>query len=239
MKILSFDVGIKNLAFCLTTIDNEHVKFDKWNCVEIPTDIKKIIKHLNDLFDSDIDNLDVVLIEKQPNKNPKMKCVEIVLTTYFNMKECKKVIVYSAKHKLGKDLGRQVKGKHNYRERKKLSIVKCSLFLKEYQMESELELFTKSKKKDDLSDCFLQMLSYIKHSFYASDKMNEIDLSETKIICRKPTDKQIRTGNYSICNLKYLMNCTSEDVLKSDVRVIKAIKKFFNGDWDCAKNKLK
>lgn len=239
MKILSFDVGIKNLAYCLLDNDEGNVNIKSWDCVQIPTDIKQIIEYLNNLYEEKLElilsDIDVVLIEKQPNRNPRMKMIETILTTYFLMKKSKKVISYSAKYKLGKTIGNQMKGKSNYRERKLISVSKCKLFLKNQKMNKELEIINQSKKKDDLSDCFLQILAYINHDFYNSVEMKECENvhNDSKIISRKPSEKQKKKG-YSIYNLKFIINNKCKDDIITDVKCINAIEKFYKGNIDNA-----
>lgn len=239
MKILSFDVGIKNLAFCCM----HDMKIINWDCVEIPTDIKKIIEYLDNLFECMLkfewETFDLILVEKQPNRNPRMKMIETLLMTYFLMKKVMSVKSYSAKYKLGKTIGKQVKGQDNYRIRKKISIEKCKCFLKQNEMIKDLETINKSKKKDDLSDCFLQILAYIDHEFYKSNQMETYEGEIcTKIVSRKPSDKQIKKG-YSQSNLKYLINTDTIENLTNNINFIKAVKKFYNGDIHRAIQELK
>ena len=165
--ILSFDVGIKNLAFCV--IDCQF-KIHDWFCTEIPnptTHLKSLLYYLDSL--QLMDNIDTILIEKQPYRNAKMRLLENILLTYFNVRNIDnsndvKILSYSAKHKLG-ELGKQIKGKKNYNQRKKLSIQLCSTFLDRYTQEAVFKYyFTQSKKKDDLADCVLQVLSYLNYN---------------------------------------------------------------------------
>jgi hypothetical protein len=54
-----------------------------------------------------------------------------------------------------------LKEKTTYAQRKKLGIVITRQILEE-KYTSQVEYFGKHKKKDDLSDCFLQLLDYMK-----------------------------------------------------------------------------
>ena len=82
MKILSFDVGIKNLAYCIT--NNEVI--EKWEVLDITANAKEsncaklvtILDTCEGLLDCDL-----VLIEKQPSKNNKMRIIEGLLNAYF------------------------------------------------------------------------------------------------------------------------------------------------------------
>lgn len=240
MRILSFDVGIKNLAYCIYYNENDSFQIELWDVSEIPVDMEKILNCLDTMFPTSLlENIDIVVIEKQPGRNCKMKRIEIILNIFFILKNIRKVVIYHAKHKLG-NVGKMYKGKTNYNQRKKLSIERCKLFLMEYNKELELKKLLASKKKDDLADCLLQILAFINHKFYVefqfpnSEYKNEIKL---KITSRKPTEKQSKTC-YSKSNIKYFINNNSKDFLISDNKFIKAINRHYDGNIDAAYNEL-
>ena len=99
MKILSWDVGIYNLSYCiLERDDNDHsnVKIIDWDIVNLVDneDMKKNIKkNINILFENiprklhelpQLLDVDIVVIENQPSlKNPKMKSIQMILYSYF------------------------------------------------------------------------------------------------------------------------------------------------------------
>jgi hypothetical protein len=209
----------------------------KWKIIRIPTDIPHIIDFLDIEFKDIIDEVDLVLIEHQPNKNPKMRVIETVLTCFFIMRNISKTIQYSAKFKLGKKIGATVKGVKNYSQRKKISIEMTKLFLEKNNFKDELQMFLKSKKKDDLADSFLQCLSYMKHEFYDDDDI-EIVTQDIKIVSRKPTQKQEK-GMYSRSNLKYMFNNNPKDDMKKNPKVLKAVCKWYRSDFEKAFNELK
>lgn len=106
-----------------------------------------------------IGDIKVVLIENQisPIAN-RMKSIQSMVTQYCVMKCAKDTdIVYvSATNKL--------KGinTNSYTERKKVGIEKCKDILLSSDINREwLEYFNKHKKKDDLSDCYIQGQWYI------------------------------------------------------------------------------
>ena len=108
MKILSFDVGIKNLSYCYLDVcmgntreDSDSMKTSlkmiEWNnictteegvnCAKIKLDdlTMCVLNALHDTFDEAYE-ADVVLIENQPMlKNGQMKTVAVIIYTYFNM----------------------------------------------------------------------------------------------------------------------------------------------------------
>ena len=195
--ILSFDIGIKNLAYCLmykdNTIDNNNnIKIINWDIIQLIEDDVKckgvsldaitnvLYNKLQEIFlDYDITE---VLLENQPVlKNPVMKSIQIILYSFFQYEKVLmgrdinliKFINASNKLKLGKNLSEInnsediVKIKSKYTKNKKLAIIYTNHFLQERLIEEDYikynEIFNKHKKKDDLSDAFLQGLYYIEN----------------------------------------------------------------------------
>ena len=195
--ILSFDIGIKNLAYCILykdlTISNEkNLIIHKWGIINILEDNEKckdisldeigtrMYKRLQDEFLEE--NITEVLLENQPVlKNPVMKSIQILIMGFFKYesvilgREIKliKLINASNKLKLGKKLIQFnesediLKIKSKYNRNKKLAILYTNYFL-EKELYSDYNkyntLFNEHKKKDDLSDAFLQGLYYIKNN---------------------------------------------------------------------------
>jgi hypothetical protein len=227
MYILSFDVGLKNLAFCILK-ENEIID---WDVSEIKYRTNQnlcdaIVHHLDNF--PQMLNCETVLIEKQPSRNNKMRIIEALLNAYFVIKgssnvesKISKVLVYSAKYKLGSNT---MKGKANYSERKKISIARCKKFLEITSNEKWNSEFFKSKKKDDLSDCLLQALAYNKHDIFQS--LQDVENNE-KVSIRKPSEKQERSGNYSRSNIKYLLQTYKYDASNMPPKLLKSIKKFY------------
>ena len=188
--LLSFDIGIKNLAYCIlnyNTEDNSDITIIKWNiiplldknekCKGFPLDelTKRMYEHLNKEFYSyDIDN---VLLENQPVlKNPVMKSVQMILFSYFQYQK----IMLNRKIKLIKfiNAGNKLKVGRNFNEinynaeinaikskytrNKKFAILYTDKILIDRLKDSKNnEYFNKHKKKDDLADAFLQAIYYI------------------------------------------------------------------------------
>ena len=162
MIILSFDIGIKNLAYCM--IDTEDNSILDWNILDCSgtNETLRVIEEIDSL--EYLTEADIVLLEKQPSFNPKMRNISTALYVYFVLriqheqsKECK-IIFYPAKYKLKCcDITIEHKSKDKYRQNKNLGVVHTRHFLKTHQ-----DFFEKHKKKDDLADCYLQALSYIK-----------------------------------------------------------------------------
>jgi len=117
---------------------------------------------LDDLF-KDENIIDYVLIENQisPIAN-RMKTVQGMIAQYFIMSDVAvdKIEFVSASNKL-KDC--DDKDKVNYKDRKKLGIKRClELLSTNNGFNDKLDYFDSHKKKDDLSDSFLQGMWFIK-----------------------------------------------------------------------------
>lgn len=202
MKILSFDVGIKNLAFCII---NEEEKILNWENINL-NEYGRKDKQIALICELDkrpfLLECDIVLIEKQPRFNPSMRVIGGCIRTYFLLRgvvdKCKKmkVLEYSPKHKLQCYEGPKVEvtGCNQYVKNKKLSIIYCKKMIKD---ESKVmrEIYNVSKKKDDLADSYLQSISYLRYS---------LQKKTGKIISRKPTSRQLKYHKFSKSNLKYL-----------------------------------
>jgi len=217
MKYLSFDVGIKNLAYCSL---NEDKKILDWGIINLNRDpicqcglqkscskvatyqvtdsdngivkycctthVKKYKKKkkLNSNYDlfkiaqilmeelnskTDFLNHDIICIENQPAlKNPTMKSIQMLLYSYFIIegvcKEpiCSNVQMINARNKLKVYKGEPVecKFKEKYKRNKYLSVEYTKLMILE-EDEKFIQLFSDSKKKDDLADAYLQGIYFI------------------------------------------------------------------------------
>ena len=103
-----------------------------------------------------------------------MKTIQGMLSQYFIMKNNNISIDFiSATNKLKdfialekeKEKEKDKKEKMDYKERKKMGIQICSNFVtNDAQFSNWNTFFSKHQKKDDLSDCFLQGMWYIKHN---------------------------------------------------------------------------
>ena len=216
MKYLSFDVGIKNLAYCsltddkkildwgiinldknpicqcglqkpcsksatfIVTCDNSETKYSctthakkykKKKKINADRDIFNLSKIMINELNSKTDflNHDVICIENQPAlKNPIMKTVQMILYSYFMIegatkdKPVEQVHMINARNKLKVYKGPPVecKYKEKYKRNKYLSVEYTKNMILN-QEEKFIELFTESKKKDDLADAYLQGIYFI------------------------------------------------------------------------------
>ena len=94
MKLLSWDVGIYNLSYCLLEKNDEtkEVKIIDWDIVNL-VDNDEMKKNRSLLFENiprklhekpQLLDADIVVIENQPSlKNPQMKSIQMILYSYF------------------------------------------------------------------------------------------------------------------------------------------------------------
>ena len=130
--------------------------------VDLVTIGRNIQEKFNDIF-SHIDSIDNVIIENQigPLAN-KMKTIQGMISQYFIMTNNNIIIDFvSASNKLKDYLPKE---KIDYKQRKKLGVETClTIINNDLQYDEWRGFVNKHTKKDDLSDCFLQGLWFIKY----------------------------------------------------------------------------
>jgi hypothetical protein len=190
-KILSWDVGIKNLAYC--ALDGQTIVSWKLLCLPAckPEDLCNVLcRVLNaEVFP---EGLDSVVVERQPGRNKTMLRVEAYLAMYF-AKQGLHVVTYHAGNKL-KDTGQENKGRgaQMYRARKNASVDLARGFLKDTNQDGSV--LERAKKKDDLADALMQGLSYL---------AGPTTSTKDKVVKpRKPTDRQKKLSK---ANILYLL----------------------------------
>jgi len=180
MIILSFDVGIINLAYVV--FDSVLKKILHWEVISLDTTNNYNDLYINLIKALDnrkylIEGIDTVLIEKQPSFNPKMRIISGCLQSYFYIRGVvdretnreqviKNIRFFSPKHKLKCYTGTEElvvtgKCKSKYLQTKKMGILIARSKLTEYSETPEIkQQFEQSKKKDDLADCYLQAITF-------------------------------------------------------------------------------
>lgn len=184
MRILSFDIGIKNLAVCEMCVDmsGQAKKYavKRWCVHDIRDNLKPSICELSETLLEVLSNnyedwcveLEeplTVVIENQPvHKNPTMKTIQTVLFTFFMMMKQRvcsvpvTIKLCSASNKLKvKERPADVddlKASSKYALNKKQSVCICKHYLEHFVQNDEeaKQMLDATKKKDDLADCFLQ-----------------------------------------------------------------------------------
>jgi hypothetical protein len=164
---LKYDAKIKKND--LVILINEHIyktyfetiESKKANEVDLFNIGVNIKNKFNDLF-KDEGKIDYVIIENQIGPLAiRMKTIQGMIVQYFIMSNLnvEHIEFISASNKL-KDC--HVKDKEKYSDRKKLGIAKClGVITTDFRFNEHMAYFNSHKKKDDLSDSFLQGLWFI------------------------------------------------------------------------------
>lgn len=164
---IQYDPKIKKTE--LVTLINDHInktyfetiestKANEINLFNIGINIKN---KFNELF-KDEEKIDYVIIENQIGPLAiRMKTIQGMIVQYFVMSNLNVEFIefISASNKL-KDC--DIKDKEKYSDRKKLGISKClGIITNDFRFNEHINFFNDHKKKDDLSDSFLQGLWFI------------------------------------------------------------------------------
>jgi hypothetical protein len=92
--ILSFDIGIKNLSYCVLNKEDDKIKIKEWGIINILKDDEKVkkvgLEKLSILLYNNLEKVfnnkhyNIVLLENQPVlKNPIMKSIQMLIYGYF------------------------------------------------------------------------------------------------------------------------------------------------------------
>jgi hypothetical protein len=153
----------------LINLINEHINVNYLQTIEskkaADVDLFNIGLNIKTKFNKLFENegkIDYVIIENQIGPLAiRMKTIQGMIVQYFIMSNLNvdHIEFISASNKL-KDC--DVKDKSKYSDRKKLGIAKClELITTDFRFNEHLDYFNKNKKKDDLSDSFLQGIWFI------------------------------------------------------------------------------
>uniref|UniRef100_A0A6C0CQC9 Mitochondrial resolvase Ydc2 catalytic domain-containing protein n=1 Tax=viral metagenome TaxID=1070528 RepID=A0A6C0CQC9_9ZZZZ len=158
--VLSIDIGIKNMGICVTY----HDKIVLWYVAQTDGKTRDIINLMESIVSiiCEIASLSMsVLVEQQPHYNKKMKRIFIIIETYCLalLPQCSfHAISSNTKWKKLDMIPPKV-----YYQRKQLSIRVCRGILENEREHAAWSCFFEShSKKDDLSDSFLQLWTFLK-----------------------------------------------------------------------------
>ena len=145
----------------IQTIYFETIESQKSNEIDLFNIGINIKNKFNEIFSNEV-KIDYVIIENQIGPLAiRMKTIQGMILQYFIMSNLnvEHIEFISASNKL-KDC--DIKDKEKYSDRKKLGIAKClGILTNDFRFNEHIEYFNGNKKKDDLSDSFLQGLWFI------------------------------------------------------------------------------
>lgn len=191
MKILSFDVGTRNLAFCLieTTptikiLQWERIDIFKQNGIEIDKASQYPLNQLYKLVHASLmmrlytwiqHQIDTILIEQQRPNTPNI-IVESLITMWFHSYLAKPILPVSPTLKLKLSWNQQwvMNKKAVSRQEcnpKKYTVGVMTKWLFPRFGQRECTFFHQNKKADDLADSFMQAIAW----FLCSNKHNRIN----------------------------------------------------------------
>ena len=153
----------------MVTLINEYINKNYFETIEskkaADVNLFNIGLNIKTKFDKLFENegqIDYVIIENQISPiATRMKTIQGMIVQYFIMSKLKVEYIefISASNKL-KDC--DLKDKTKYSDRKKLGITKClEIITTDFRFNEHVDYFNGHKKKDDLSDSFLQGIWFI------------------------------------------------------------------------------
>jgi hypothetical protein len=169
---IKYEAKIKKVD--LVKLINEHITNNYLQTIEsknaADVDLFNIGVNIKTKFNKLFENegtIDYVIIENQISPiATRMKTIQGMIVQYFIMSNLKVHFIefISAANKLKDCIPKEKTeaGKLNYNDRKKLGISKCLGFLTtDFRFNEHIDFFNQHKKKDDLSDSFLQGIWFI------------------------------------------------------------------------------
>ena len=168
MKVVSFDIGRRNLAWCIVETDAEfciNPKLVSCEVISLKGDnlqqwVQSMYNQLLPQTEFGQGSLDACLIELQPSLNPKAVALSQALHMMF-LTDMIEVHFCSPHHKLAR-LATEVQElklpKDEYKRRKALSVYHAMRLV---DAEGR-KLLEAHQKRDDASDAFLQAIAWLK-----------------------------------------------------------------------------
>ena len=178
IQLLAFDIGIKNMAYCHCSIDNDKkINFLNINNVDLCCNKKNI----QVIIDNTIEFLDTILVDLNIINNDNLKLIVLIecqmtsimrtiqtcINTYFKLVSKHqnldiKTEYVSPKHKLKiMDKFPEIVVNSKYKQNKLDAIYFTNhLLTTTYKNDHILNIINSHKKKDDLCDAFLMCIYY-------------------------------------------------------------------------------
>jgi len=195
--LISFDIGIKNLAVCVLVATNgcKTAKILVWKIISLAEKTEKI-PNLNELSGrlftelDDITNeiglereIDTVLLENQPSRlNGTMKSIQMMIYTYYQVRRHWEGIVRNVqmvaasqkllnhKYEIAPELMETMKNKKLYEITKWKSIQITKKYIENDQ--KLIDMFNSYKKLDDMGDSCLQCISWLNKHHYDIEQLS-------------------------------------------------------------------
>lgn len=177
IRVASFDIGLKNMSFCVIDFNNNDFNIKKWTNLSLHG--KNISDFTKDIIEKlrmhSFGCLDYVLIEQQINRNTQMKVMSHVIQTFFicDLKiQPHRVQFVSPKKRL--DMSSPIHGtvvqfckdelalndSYTRKEYKMISVAIAEKYLGREKLLYWKQFFVASPKKDDLADSFVQAIAW-------------------------------------------------------------------------------
>jgi hypothetical protein len=174
-RILGWDIGIKNLAYCVLDYEADGAdtvaELVAWEVIDIDPQNKnigdlhrKLTAALNARSELWGSGISTVVIENQPTPNIKMKTIAAALFQYMVMSIASADIRYSyAKHKMKAYDGPELVCDRKTKQDKWFAVQHVKWFLAALPADNRwVVLFNSTAKKDDLADSLLHCIVNIK-----------------------------------------------------------------------------
>jgi Poxvirus A22 protein len=223
MRLLSIDVGTRNLGVCVLLSGNDPKgttdRIRHWRVLQLPTPVTAL--GLQEALREPLEEwgtYDAVVIERQPGKSHTMQRIQHYCEMLFSTRG-NRVSVMEARNKLVFAANTPwwppniSANKWTYRERKTAAVATIRVFLQATDQDPEHRaLFDRSSKRDDLADSALQAMGYA-HVFAA---LESAAAEPVPLKPRRPTPKQLQSGKLSNHHIAYLLQeanvSTAEEV---------------------------
>ena len=216
---LAYDIGSRNLAFCLLSVNMDTGKFSihRWGIFDLKENGSSTIQQITielykKLYNTlwPLDDYDIV-IEQQPTslRATTMKCISHAIQMFY-LVEQREITFQSGLSKLKAYTGPCPDicptPKSKYLLNKQTAIVHTDCILKQQGQQNWLQTFHAQRKKDDLADAFLHAAYYLQRRFKPPT------YSEIRPITQKRTTESFDFITERISKKPKKTQCPPEDV---------------------------
>ena len=189
MRIVSFDVGYKNLAFVVLERNGRTFEVVDWRCVDTQRagfdPVAGVLAALNEL---DLVECDTVLIEMQPRFAPKNMRIAHSIAAFFILRKRVDLdepvtiedVPASLKNRLVPRVDPPTKPGATrkyarYKSNKLSAIEACAGLVAKSGSPPLISMWDGCKKKDDLADCLLQAIAWSSVSLAQVDLRHSVE----------------------------------------------------------------